>query len=37
VYAVEGAPDKARTVLQDLLKQHPGHKEAQKALQQLGR
>jgi tetratricopeptide (TPR) repeat protein len=35
VYAVEGAPDKARTVLLDLLKQHPGHVQAQKALAEL--
>jgi Tfp pilus assembly protein PilF/peroxiredoxin len=37
VYAVEGALEKARVVLQDLLKQHPGHTQAQNALQQLGR
>ena len=37
VYAVEGEPEKARTMLQDLLKQHPGHAQAQKALEQLGR
>jgi len=37
VYAVEGTPEKARVVLQDLLKQHPGHTQAQNALQQLGR
>jgi tetratricopeptide (TPR) repeat protein len=37
VYAVEGEPEKARAVLQDLLKQHPGHTQAQKALEQLGR
>jgi tetratricopeptide (TPR) repeat protein len=35
VYTVEGAPDKARTVLLDLLKQHPDHAQAQKELQQL--
>jgi hypothetical protein len=35
VYALEGAPDKARSVLLDLLKQHPGHVQAQQALQQL--
>jgi tetratricopeptide (TPR) repeat protein/peroxiredoxin len=37
VYEVEGAPDKARTVLLELLKQHPGHAQAQKALEQLPR
>jgi FimV-like protein len=37
VYAVEGEPEKARTLLQELLKQHPGHAQAQKALEQLGR
>jgi tetratricopeptide (TPR) repeat protein len=37
VYTVEGEPEKARTVLQELLKQHPGHAQAQKALEQLGR
>ncbi len=35
VYAIEGLPEKARTVLLQLLKQHPDHAEAQKALQQL--
>jgi len=35
VYALEGTPDKARSVLLDLLKQHPGHTQAQKALEQL--
>ena len=35
VYALEGAPQKARTVLLQLLKQHPDHAQAQKALQQL--
>jgi tetratricopeptide (TPR) repeat protein/peroxiredoxin len=35
VYALEGAPDKAKSVLLDLLKQHPGHAQAQQALQQL--
>ena len=35
VYALEGTPDKARSVLLDLLKQHPGHAQAQKALEQL--
>ena len=35
VYALEGTPDKARIVLLELLKQHPGHVQAQTALQQL--
>jgi tetratricopeptide (TPR) repeat protein/peroxiredoxin len=35
VYAVEGTPDKVRTVLEALLKQHPGHPQAQAALDQL--
>ncbi len=35
VYALEGTPDKAKSVLLDLLKQHPGHAQAQQALQQL--
>jgi tetratricopeptide (TPR) repeat protein/peroxiredoxin len=35
VYAVEGMTEKARTVLLQLLKQHPDHAQAQKALQQL--
>jgi hypothetical protein len=37
VYTVEGVTDKARAVLLDLLKQHPGHEQAQKMLEQLGR
>jgi tetratricopeptide (TPR) repeat protein/peroxiredoxin len=37
VYAVEGKPDKARAVLLELLKQHPGHAQAQKMMEQLGR
>ena len=37
VYALEGTPDKARSVLLDLLKQHPGHEQAQKMMEQLGR
>jgi tetratricopeptide (TPR) repeat protein/peroxiredoxin len=36
VYAVEGTPEKARAVLSELLKQHPGHEQAQKMLEQLG-
>jgi tetratricopeptide (TPR) repeat protein len=35
VYAIEGTPDKARAILQDLLKQHPGHAQALAALDQL--
>jgi tetratricopeptide (TPR) repeat protein len=35
VYALEGSPDKAKSVLLDLLKQHPVHAQAQQALQQL--
>jgi tetratricopeptide (TPR) repeat protein len=37
VYALEGTPDKAKSVLLDLLKEHPGHAQAQQALQQLTR
>ncbi|HWY55508.1 MAG TPA: FG-GAP-like repeat-containing protein [Terriglobales bacterium] len=37
VYALEGAPDKSRTVLLGLLKQHPDNAQAQKMLEQLGR
>jgi Flp pilus assembly protein TadD/peroxiredoxin len=37
VYVVEGTPEKARTVLLELLKQHPGHEQAQKMTEQLGR
>jgi len=37
VYALEGTPDKARSVLLELLKQHPGHAQAQKMLEELGR
>jgi tetratricopeptide (TPR) repeat protein len=36
VYLIEGAPDKARAVLLALLKQHPGHAQAQKMIEQLG-
>jgi tetratricopeptide (TPR) repeat protein len=35
VYSLEGAREKARAVLLDLLKQHPGHAQAQQALDQL--
>jgi tetratricopeptide (TPR) repeat protein len=37
VYIVEGAPEKARTVLIDLLQQHPGHAQAESMLSQLPR
>lgn len=35
VYSLEGAAEKARAVLLELLKQHPGHPQAQKALDEL--
>ena len=35
VYALEGARDKARGVLLDLLKQHPDHPQAKQLLEQL--
>ena len=35
VYSLENAPAKARTVLLDLLKQHPDHAQAQSMLAQL--
>ncbi len=35
VYSLEGAPEKAREILVALLKQSPGHVQAQKALEQL--
>jgi tetratricopeptide (TPR) repeat protein len=35
VYSLEGDRDKARAVLLDLLKQHPGHALAQKAIEDL--
>ena len=35
VYLVEGASDKARAVLLDLLMQHPDHAQAQSMLAQL--
>ncbi len=35
VYSLEGAPEKARSVLQQLLKQHPDHPQAQRALAEL--
>jgi tetratricopeptide (TPR) repeat protein/peroxiredoxin len=37
VYSVEGSPEKARTVLLELLKQHPDHTQAQSMLAQLPR
>jgi tetratricopeptide (TPR) repeat protein len=37
VYVVEGAPEKARLVLQELLQQRPESDKAQKMLEQLGR
>jgi len=35
VYALESAPEKARAVLLELLKQHPDHAQAKEMLQQL--
>jgi thioredoxin-like negative regulator of GroEL len=35
VYALDGARDKARGVLLDLLKQHPDDEQAKRMLQQL--
>jgi Flp pilus assembly protein TadD len=35
VYLIEGAPEKARTILLELLKQHPNHAQAQNMLAQL--
>jgi hypothetical protein len=35
VYVVEGKPDIARTVLEALLRLHPGHAQAQAALDGL--
>lgn len=35
VYAIEGAPEKARTILLALLRQHPDHALAQRALKEL--
>jgi tetratricopeptide (TPR) repeat protein len=35
VYAMEGADDKARAVLKDLLKAHPDHPQARQMLEQL--
>ena len=36
VYALEGTRDKARSVVLDLLKQHPDHAQAKQMLEQLG-
>jgi Flp pilus assembly protein TadD len=36
VYAIEGSVEKARAVLLDLLKRHPGHEQAEQMMQQLG-
>jgi Flp pilus assembly protein TadD len=35
VYAIEDHPDKARDVLQELLKRHPDHAVAKRALSEL--
>jgi tetratricopeptide (TPR) repeat protein len=35
VYALEGARDKARSLLLDLLKQHPDHAQAKQMIEQL--
>jgi len=35
LYALEGHVAKARAVLLELLKQHPGHAQAEKELEQL--
>jgi len=35
VYSIEGTPEKARSVLLELLKQHPDHAQAQSMLAQL--
>ena len=37
VYSLENAPDKAQVILLQLLKQRPGHDQAQKMLEQLQR
>jgi tetratricopeptide (TPR) repeat protein/peroxiredoxin len=37
VYALEGAHDKARSILADLLRQHPDHTEAKHMLEELER
>jgi tetratricopeptide (TPR) repeat protein len=35
VYALEGTPQKARSILLELLKQYPGHSQARRALAEL--
>jgi Flp pilus assembly protein TadD len=35
VYAIEGNRDKAKTLLEQLLQQHPGHPQATEELKQL--
>ena len=35
VYSIEGSPDKARTILLALLKQHPDHAQALKMMEEL--
>jgi Tfp pilus assembly protein PilF len=35
LYSMEGDPGRARAVLEDLLKQHPGHPQAESLLSQL--
>jgi len=37
VYTLEGTPDKARSVLLELLKQHPDHVQAKKMIEELSR
>jgi len=37
LYALQGKSEEARGVLRELLKQHPGHAQAEKALEQLSR
>jgi tetratricopeptide (TPR) repeat protein/peroxiredoxin len=37
VYSLEGTPDKARTVLLELLKQHPEHAQAKKMIEELSK
>ena len=35
VYAIEGDREKAKSILQELLKQHPDHAQAKEMLKQL--
>jgi len=37
VYTVEGVPDKARTVLLELLKRHAGHAQARQMIEELSK